>query len=103
MQRYLRFTVIISMLVGLAAAAAEKPSYSTSRFGLEFDGPQSGHLDPLEPANPKTTPQTKPGVSTPRPKPVVVPKRLSPSRDPAHRKPRPAGQKSATLQDKVTQ
>lgn len=97
MQHYLRFTAIVSVLVGLvaAAAAAEKPGYSTSRFGLELDGPQSGHLDPVEPTSPKLTPKAKPGVSVPRSKPVVTPKRLSPTRDAVKKIPRPAGSKPA--------
>lgn len=97
MQRHQRFTAIVLMLVGLAAAAAasEKSGYSTSRFGLELDGPQSGHLDPVEPTSPNHTPKAKPGVAAPRSKPVVAPKRLSPTRDAAQKKPRPTGLKSA--------
>jgi len=96
MQRYLRLTAIVSMLVGLAVAAeaAEKQGYATGKFGLEIEGPKSGHLDPVESANPNSTQRIKPGVSAPLPKPVVVPKRLAP--EPAKKKPRPGESKSAS-------
>ncbi len=95
MQRYAKFTVIASMLVGLniVDAAAQNRSHSGGRFHLDIEGTKSGYLKPVESENSTGTQQAKPGVAAPRSKPAAALKKMSPARDPVPKKPRPARSK----------